>query len=137
MKIKLDEGAKMPTRAHDTDAGLDLYAREAKTIRARGCVPFDTGVHVEIPRGAMGLVLPKSGLNVNYSVVASIGVIDAGYTGTIVAKLYNHSKVDYEVKAGDKICQLVIVPIFTPVLEVVDELEETERGENGFGSSGR
>ena len=136
MRIKLDEGANV-SRAHDLDAGLDLYAREAKVIPARGSVPFDTGVHVEMPRGAMGLVLPKSGLNVNYSVVASVGVIDAGYTGSIVAKLYNHSKVEYEVKAGDKICQLVFVPIFTPVLEVVDELEDTERGNGGFGSTGR
>lgn len=137
MKIKLDEGALMPTRAHNSDAGLDLYARETKLVPARGSAIFDTGVHAEIPRGATGLVLPKSGLNVNYSVVASVGVIDAGYVGSIVAKLYNHSKVDYEVKAGDKICQLVVVPIFTPVLELVDELDDTERGTCGFGSTGR
>ena len=136
MKIKLDEGAKV-SRAHEADAGLDLCARETKIVPARGSAIFDTGVHVEIPRGAMGLVLPKSGLNVKHSVVASVGVIDAGYTGSIVAKLYNHGKVGYEVEVGDKICQLVFVPIFTPVLEVVDELEDTERGENGFGSSGR
>lgn len=136
MKIKLDEGAKV-SRAHDADAGLDLHARETKIVPARGSVIFDTGVHVEIPRGAMGLVLPKSGLNVNHGVVASVGVIDAGYVGSVVSKLYNHSKVDYTVNEGDKISQLVIVPIFTPVLEIVDELEETERGENGFGSSGR
>lgn len=137
MKIKLDEGALMPTRAHDSDAGLDLYARRDQIVPARGSAPFNTGVHFGIPRGTMGLVLPKSGLNVKNSVVASLGVIDAGYIGSIVAKLYNHSKVDYEIKAGDKICQLVFVPIFTPVLEIVDELGETERGANGFGSSGR
>lgn len=137
MKIKLDEGAKMPTRAHNSDAGLDLYAKETKLVPARGSTIFDTGVHVEIPRGATGLVLPKSGLNVKNGVVASVGVIDAGYIGSVVSKLYNHSKVDYTVNEGDKISQLVIVPIFTPVLEIVDELDETERGENGFGSSGR
>lgn len=137
MKIKLDEGAKMPTRAHNSDAGLDLYARETKLVPARGSTIFDTGVHVEITRGAMGLVLPKSGLNVKNGVVASVGVIDAGYTGSVVSKLYNNSKVDYTVNEGDKISQLVIVPIFTPALEIVDELEETERGNCGFGSSGR
>lgn len=136
MKIKLDEGAKV-SRAHDCDAGLDLHARETKVIPARGSVIFDTGVHVEITRGAMGLVLPKSGLNVKNGVVASVGVIDAGYTGSVVSKLYNHGKVDYTVNEGDKISQLVIVPIFTPVLEIVDELEETERGSGGFGSTGR
>lgn len=137
MKIKLDEGAKMPTRAHNSDAGLDLYAKETKLVPARGSAIFDTGVHVEIPRGATGLVLPKSGLNVKNGVVASVGVIDAGYIGSVVSKLYNHSKVDYTVNEGDKISQLVIVPIFTPELEIVDELEETERGNCGFGSSGR
>lgn len=136
MKIKLDEGAKMPTRAHNSDAGLDLYAKETKLVPARGSAIFDTGVHVEIPRGATGLVLSKSGLNVKHG-LTSEGVIDAGYTGSIVVKLYNNSKADYTVNEGDKISQLVIVPIFIPVLEIVDELEETERGENGFGSSGR
>ena len=135
MKIKLDEGAKV-SRAHDADAGLDLHARETKVIPAKGSAIFDTGVHVEIPRGATGLVLSKSGLNVKNG-LTSEGVIDAGYTGSIVVKLYNNSKVDYTVNKGDKISQLVIVPIFTPVLELVDELEDTERGNCGFGSSGR
>lgn len=149
MKIMLDKGAIMPTRAHDTDAGLDLYARESKVVPAGGSAVFDTGVHIElknagyfgqccqyvIPITTIGFLKSKSGLNVKHN-ITSEGVIDMGYTGSIVVKLYNHGKEDYQVNAGDKISQLVILPILTPSLEVVDKLEDTERGDNGFGSTG-
>lgn len=140
MRIKLDEGAVCPTRAHSTDAGMDLYSRETKVISARGSASFDTGVHIELPAGTVGMLKSKSGLNVKHNIVSE-GVIDVGYTGSIVAKLYNHGDEDYEVKAGDKITQLVIMPYVAPdVVEgiyIVDELEVTDRGSNGFGSSGR
>lgn len=136
IKVKLDEGAKMPTRAHSTDAGLDIYAREKDLIPARGSVKIDTGVHIELPEGTVGFLKSKSGLNVNRG-ITSEGVIDVGYTGSIVVKLYNNSDEYYEVKAGDKISQLVILPILTPTPYLVESLEETERGDNGFGSSGR
>ena len=136
MRVKLDQGAKMPTRAHDTDAGYDLYSRETQFVPAREWAKFDTGVHVQIPPGYVGMLKSKSGLNVKYG-IQSEGVIDAGYTGSIVVKLYNHSGYDYKVSAGDKISQLVILPILTPELELVRELEETDRGSNGFGSSGK
>jgi dUTP pyrophosphatase len=136
IKIKLDEGAKMPTRAHETDAGLDIYAREDQIVPARESAIFDTGVHIELPVGTVGMLKSKSGLNVKYG-ITSEGVIDVGYTGSIVVKLYNHSGLDYRVKAGDKISQLVIHPILTPTPYLVSSLEETERGDNGFGSSGR
>lgn len=136
MKIKLDAGAKMPTRAHSTDAGLDLYARETQVVLARESATFDTGVHVELPEGTAGFVMSKSGLNVKHG-LTSEGVIDVGYTGSIIVKLYNNSEYDYTVNAGDKISQLVILPIITPDLEFVDELEKTDRGNNGFGSSGK
>ena len=136
IKIKLDEGAKMPTRAHETDAGLDIYAREDQIVPARESAIFDTGVHIELPVGTVGMLKSKSGLNVKYG-ITSEGVIDVGYTGSIVVKLYNHSGVDYKVKAGDKISQLVIHPILTPTPYLVSSLEETDRGDNGFGSSGR
>ena len=136
MKIKLDSGAHIPTRAHETDAGLDLYARESQVIPARESAIFDTGVHVEIPKGYVGMLKSKSGLNVKHG-ITSEGVIDCGYTGSIVAKLYNHSGYDYTVNAGDKITQLVLLPILTPELELVDSLEDTERGNGGFGSSGK
>ncbi len=137
MKIKLDSGAKMPTRAHPSDAGLDLYAREGQVIPARESATFDTGVHIEIPLGFVGMLKSKSGLNVKHG-LTSEGVIDSGYTGSIVVKLYNNSGYDYKVEKGDKISQLVIMPIAWGFeLERVDSLEDTERGSGGFGSSGK
>lgn len=136
MKVKLDQGAKMPTRAHATDAGLDLYARETQIVPAHSSRIFDTGVHIELPPNTVGMLKSKSGLNVKYG-LTSEGVIDVGYVGSIKVKLYNHSNVGYGVREGDKISQLVIMPILTPELELVDELEDTERGAGGFGSSGR
>ena len=136
MKVKLDKGAYMPTRAHSDDAGLDLYATETKIIPARGSATFDTGVHVELPKGTAGMVKSKSGLNVKHG-LTSEGVIDVGYTGSICVKLYNNSEKDYTVWRGDKISQLVIMPILTPTLEEVDSLEATERGNGGFGSTGK
>jgi dUTP pyrophosphatase len=136
VKIKLDTGARIPTRAHATDAGLDLYARESKIIRAKDSAKFDTGVHIELPHGTTGFLKSKSGLNVNNG-ITSEGVIDEGYTGSIVVKLYNNSENDFKVKAGQKISQLVILPVVIPeTLEIVQELENTDRGEGGFGSTG-
>lgn len=126
----------MPTRAHEIDAGLDLYATRNDYILPRGSCVFDTGVHVEIPVGYVGMVKSKSGLNIKEN-ITSEGVIDAGYTGSIVVKLYNHSNGIVQIEKGQKISQLVIMPIITPELELVDELEDTERGDNGFGSTGK
>ena len=137
MKIILDEGAKMPTRAHADDAGLDLYSRENRVIYPHSSATFDTGVHVEIPQWYVGMIKSKSGLNVKYG-LTSEGVLDCGYTGSIRVKLYNHSSEAYTVAAGDKISQLVIMPIIAPELELVKVFRtETERGDNGFGSTGR
>ena len=136
MNIKLDNGAIMPTRAHEFDAGLDLYSPVSATIEARGSVCIDTGVHVELFPYTVGMIKSKSGLNVKHG-ITSEGVIDTGYTGSIRVKLYNHSDTPYTINAGDKISQLVILPILAPELELVDELDDTERGNGGFGSTGR
>ena len=136
MKIMLDEGAKMPTRAHPYDAGLDLYAMEDAYIRANNSYVFDTGVHVQIPECCVGFIKSKSGLMVNHGITTD-GTIDCGYTGSIKVKLFNHSGSKYEVKKGDKIAQLVIVPCVLLPLEQVDKLDKTERGAKGFGSTGR
>lgn len=136
IKIKLDEGAKMPTRAHALDAGLDLYARESCIVEAKGSAIFDTGVHVEIPTGCVGILKSKSGLNINHGIISD-GTIDAGYTGSIKVKLYNLSGHDYEVKAGDKITQLVVLCCKYDTLIEVPVLGVTDRGDRGFGSSGR
>ena len=136
MKIVLDKGAFMPTRAHKADAGLDLYAINGAWIQPSSSELFDTGVHIEIPEGYVGMVKSKSGLNV-MSDLTCTGVIDSGYTGSIMVKLYNHNTaVMRHISKGQKIAQLVILPIITPELELVDSLEETERGDGGFGSTG-
>ena len=135
LKVKLDPGAKMPTRAHETDAGLDLYAMYKRIIPAGGSMCFDTGAHIEIPKGYTGFLKSKSGMNVNFGILGE-GVIDCGYTGSIMVKLYNHSAASVEIERGQKISQLVILPIATPELYEVDELDETDRGNGGFGSTG-
>jgi dUTP pyrophosphatase len=146
MKVKLDKGAYMPTRAHETDAGLDLYTPiDVEVSRCRwipteglmvGSAVIDTGVHIEIPKGYVGFIKSKSGLMVKSGLTAD-GTIDCGYIGSIRVKLFNHTPNAYTFKAGEKIAQLVILPIITPELELVSELEDTDRGSNGFGSTGK
>ena len=136
MNIQLDEQALMPVRAHDTDAGLDLLSPIDTVVPAKGSISIDTGVHIELPPNTAGFLKSKSGLNVKYG-ITSEGVIDVGYTGSIAVKLYNHSGIDYSVRRGDKISQLVVVNIDTPDLVLVEKLADTERGNGGFGSTGR
>ena len=137
MKIKLDSGAFEPLRAHCTDAGLDLRAKDIQIVPAKGYAIFHTGVHVKLPHGTAGLIMSKSGLNVKNS-ITSTGLIDEGYDGEIVVKLYNHGGYDYRVNMGDKISQLVIVPVLYEDVELVKDLEQdSERGSDGFGSTGK
>lgn len=136
MKIVLDDGAYMPERAHSTDAGLDLKTPKPLLIKPKSSVVVDTGVHVELPPNTVGMLKSKSGLNMKYG-ITSEGVIDEGYTGAIVAKLYNNGDEPVVLTEGSKITQLVILPVIIPdALDVVESLEDTERGDNGFGSSG-
>lgn len=136
INVVLDDGAYMPEKAHEADAGFDIRTPSKVIIPAKSSRIISTGVHVEIPYGYVGFLKSKSGLNVK-SGILSEGVIDSGYTGSIVAKLYNQSSAVKVFEKGDKITQLVILPI--PVVEMVevDRLDDTERGDNGFGSSGR
>ena len=137
MKIMLDKGAYMPIRGHKDDAGLDLRTPIAFDVMPGASAIIDTGVHIEIMPGLVGMLKSKSGLNVKSGIVSE-GVIDAGYTGSIVAKLYNHGTEPVKFNAGDKITQLVIMPVYIPEwLELVDKFEDTERGNGGFGSTGR
>ena len=138
MKIILDVGAYLPTYAHDADAGMDLRTPVAFIVPAHGSYTVDTGVHIQIPVGQVGFIKSKSGLNVKGGLTAT-GVVDSGFSGSIRVKLYNHSEDDYMFSRGDKITQLVLLYIAKPEngFEVVDNFEETERGDNGFGSTGR
>lgn len=137
MRVMLDDGAILPTRAHDTDAGLDLYARENMIVPAHGYATFDTGVHIELPKNTYGKIESKSGLNVKESIVSCGGVIDEPYTGSIVVKLYNFGDADYEFKKGQKVAQLIVQPCLYVVLEETKTWNrKTDRGESGFGSTG-
>lgn len=138
MKIILDVGAYLPTYAHDADAGMDLRTPVAFIVPAHGSYTVDTGVHIQIPACQVGFIKSKSGLNVKGGLTAT-GTIDSGFTGSIRVKLYNHSDEDYMFSRGDKITQLVLLYIAKPEngFEIVDHFEETERGDNGFGSTGR
>lgn len=136
MKVMLDQGAYMPEYAHSTDAGADLRSPVSFSIMAGDSVTVDTGVHVEITDGYVGMLKSKSGLNVKHGIVSE-GVVDEGYTGSIRVKLYNHGVETYTVHKGDKITQIVIMPVHHATFEQVDSLDETERGNGGFGSTGR
>lgn len=137
VNIMLDKFACMPVRAHETDAGMDLLAPEDVTIQPGVAAVIDTGVHIQIPAGYYGKLESKSGLNVKFGVVSKGGVIDAGYTGSIKAKLYNNGTNPYTFRAGDKIVQLLIIPCMIPELVEVTGFPDTDRGASGFGSSGR
>lgn len=140
MKIMIDKGAVLPTRAHPYDAGLDLYAKKCggpvHIAPFGGHKTIDTGVHVQIPQHFAGLVKSRSGLMVKHGLLTD-GTVDCEYTGAIHVTLFNHGETSYTVYPGDKIAQLVIFPCCLPPLEVVDDLGRTDRGDNGFGSTGR
>ena len=137
IKYKLERGAYPPEKAHRADAGFDLRTPISFEIPPQDSVVIDTGVHVQIPRGCVGFLKSKSGLNINHSILSGEGVIDADYTGTIMVKCYNHDDLYYKYfDYGDKITQLVIIRI--PDVEMVEgEMDDTERGTDGFGSTGR
>lgn len=136
IKVVLDEGAYMPVHGHGKDAGYDLKTPQRIVIRKGESVTIDTGVHMEIPEGYYGKLESKSGLNVKHNIVSCGGVIDSGYTGSIAVKLYNMGGSHYIFNAGDKIIQIIVQKHETLDFIEVDTLDETERGNNGFGSTG-
>lgn len=143
--IMLDEGAIMPTKAHEHDMGFDLYANipqwsgrtDTVTIPRKGCDHVETGVHISIPKGYGAFVKPRSGLAFRHELDTGAGVIDSGFTGEIKLCLFNHSYEDYEINHGDRVAQLVILPVPQVEFNQVDSLDEADRGDNGFGSSGK
>lgn len=136
MRVQIDDGCFAPERAHRQDAGLDIKSPVCVVIPSGGSAVIDTGVHVEIPFGYTGFLKSKSGLNVKHG-ITSEGVIDSGYNGAIICKLYNSGEREYIVRRGDKITQLVVLPVLLDGIEVVDEINGFERGAAGFGSTGR
>ena len=137
---RLAPEARAPTRAHEGDAGYDLYAAETHTLEPGARASIGTGVAVAIPDGCAGLVLPRSGLAAKHgiSLVNAPGLIDSGYRGEVRVLLLNTDRDEtFEVAPGDRIAQLVLVRFEAPPPEEVEALDETARGTGGFGSSGR
>lgn len=136
IRIAVDKGGCIPVRAHKNDAGLDLFSMKSGWIFPFSRRTFDTGVHVEIPEGYVGLLTSKSGMMAKQG-ITSRGTIDSGFTGSIKAVLFNHSWKFVKIDKYQKVSQLVLLPIITPELKLVDSLEDTERADGGFGSTGR
>ncbi|HST68588.1 MAG TPA: dUTP diphosphatase [Solirubrobacterales bacterium] len=138
--MKLKEGATLPSRAHEGDAGLDLYACEPAHIGPGERWGVGTGVGVEIPEGHAGMVLPRSGLARDHGIalVNAPGLIDSGYRGELRVLLLNTDPAEtFRVEPGDRIAQLVLTPIVTAEPVETSALTESTRGAGGFGSSGR
>lgn len=137
--MKVRDGATLPTRATDGDAGLDLYAAEGAHIGPGERWQVGTGVAVEIPEGHAGLVVPRSGMALRHGIalVNAPGLIDSGYRGEVGVLLLNTDPAEiFRVEPGDRIAQLMIVPFVAAVPLEVGKLADSERGEGGFGSTG-
>ncbi|UXU63351.1 dUTP diphosphatase [Staphylococcus agnetis] len=164
LQIKLlSDNATLPTRNHSTDAGFDIYAAETITLEPQEKALISTDIAVNIPKGYVGLLTSRSGVSSKTHLVVETGKIDAGFTGNMKINIKNDSQefdteedayfniqnkfehgyvsefvnTNYTIHQGDKLAQLVIVPIVTPQLQVVNEFSEvSERGDKGFGASG-
>ncbi len=138
IKVKKTEGnAIIPTRANQSDAGWDLYCCHSRNLAPNQRALYRTGVSFEIPEGYVGLVWPRSGLSVKRGIDVLAGVIDSGYRGEVRVCLYNTSHDWLEVKEGDRIAQILFQEVPQFQLQEVDTLQNSDRGEGGFGSSGK
>lgn len=140
LPMYLEDGAKVPTYAHDTDAAADLYAADTMTLPARSQGNMvRTGVHIGLPEGWMALIIPRSsiGAKTGLRLSNSVGLIDTDYRGPLGVLYDNISDSDYTINVGDRIAQLLVMPVHRFSAEVMDNLSETDRGEGGFGSSGK
>ena len=133
----LDPAAIVPTRAHSGDAGLDLYALEDARVTPGGLTTIRTGIAMGIPYGHVGLIKPRSGLAASHGIDTLAGVIDHGYTGEVQVLLTTHSDTSRWVKAGERVAQLLVIPIAYANPQVVDALPGSARGNGGFGSTDR
>lgn len=139
MKIQVVDGGREPHRAHKGDAGLDLYARTGQEVLPGGIAKVPLGVSVAVPDGHVGLLVPRSSLAAKRGLWGQTGIIDSGYRGELSAIVRNvHPReLPTLIQPGDRIYQLVVVPLARPKIELVDTLDETERGSGGFGSTGQ
>ena len=133
----LDTAAIVPTRAHSGDAGLDLYALEDEPVVPGAVTTILTGIAVAIPYGHVGLIKPRSGLAARHGIDTLAGVIDHGYTGEVQVLLTTHATPTRWVISGERVAQLLVIPITYTTTQVVDALPGSARGHGGFGSTGR
>lgn len=141
MKVKVYEGGYTPTRAHFDDAGIDFYSPDDFTIPAKGAYLIDLKVAVELPIGTFGKMESKSGLMTQRGVVCAGGIIDSGFRGTIKVRMENHGDAPYTFRKGEKVTQMVIIPVLLATIDDVDnaELDPADSGRNksGWGSTGK
>jgi dUTP pyrophosphatase len=136
-KVKLlSPDAKVPTRATEFSAGLDLSSIEDTVVPANKWIAIPTGISIQIPKDCYARIAPRSGLAFKYGIQVGAGVADSDYTGEIKVILFNHGSSDFEVKKGDRIAQLIFEKIYTDYFVEVEELDDTMRGDGGFGSTG-
>ncbi|KAF5468464.1 hypothetical protein F2P56_012613 [Juglans regia] len=133
---KLSKKAVLPSRGSPLSAGYDLSSATEVKVPARGKALVPTDLSIAIPEGTYARLAPRSGLAWKHSIDVGAGVIDADYRGPVGVILFNHSDIDFEVKAGDRIAQLIIEKIITPEVTEVEDLDATARGDGGFGSTG-
>lgn len=137
IEFSTEDANLQPCRAHDGDAGADLKAAADYSVRPHTAELIDTGIKVAIPYGYFGMVVSRSGHGKHrISLANRVGIIDASYRGNLMVRLENLSDEIFNIKTYDRIAQLIIVPCLLPEFILSDELDETERGEGGFGSTG-
>ncbi len=138
LKIKkLHPDAIIPKYAKYGDAGMDLYSVEDCEVLSGATCKIKTGIAVELPHGFASLIWDKSGLATKYSIKTIGGVLDSGYRGEYIVGIINLGKSTYKIEKGDKIAQLLIQKVEHPTINIVEELSDSERGDNGFGSTGK
>ncbi len=128
---------KVPSQKHESDIGYDISACDDVTLTSNEVTLVKTGIAINLPQQCAGFVLPRSGLSTKHKItlINSPGLIDPGYTGELLVPLMNHGDKDYEIKAGDRIAQLVLINTYVVDFKVVDSLPETDRSSGGFGST--
>lgn len=135
-QVKLNyEDAQEPTRGSDEAAGYDLYSYESETITPNKIKLIDTGISIRVPEGTYGRIAPRSSVS-KKGILINAGVIDRDYRGPVKVMVHNLSNNDYVINKNDRIAQLILEKIETPPVELVEELDDTERGDGGFGSTG-
>ena len=135
-QVKLNyEDAQAPTRGSDEAAGYDLYSYESETVASNQIKLIDTGISIRVPEGTYGRIAPRSSVS-KKGILVNAGVIDRDYRGPVKIMLHNLSNNDYVINKNDRIAQLILEQIKTPPVQLVEELDDTERGDGGFGSTG-